>query len=71
MKQSCRILNLTQAVEGMAFRADLLALHAAIASAGGAENSAECESAADEIRCLAKRGAPAAGGIPRSETRTS
>jgi len=70
MKQSGRILNLTQAVEGIGFRANLLALHAAIASAGGAENSAACESAADEIRCLAKRAPPAAGGISRGETPT-
>ena len=67
MKQSARILNLTQVDDDMAFRANLLALHAAIALADGAENGAACEAAADEIRCLAKRGAFAADNIPQGE----
>jgi methyl-accepting chemotaxis protein len=70
MKQSCKIPNLTQALDGMAFRANLLALHAAIELAGGGENDAACELAVDEIRCLEKRGARAAGGAPQGETRT-
>jgi methyl-accepting chemotaxis protein len=70
MKQSCQILHLTRAVDYLSFRANLLALHAAIASAGGAENDAASELAADEIRCLAQRGARAAGGIPQGETPT-
>ena len=70
MKQSCKTANLTQIVDDMAFRANLLALHAAIELAGGAENGAACELAADEIRCLAKRGARAAGGVPQDETKT-
>jgi len=70
MKQNCRSLNLTQAVEGMAFRANLLALQAAIELSGGTDNGAACELAADEIRCLAKRGARAAGGVSQGETRT-
>jgi methyl-accepting chemotaxis protein len=70
MKQSCKILNLTRTVDDLSFRANLLALHAAIASAGREENGAANELAADEIRCLAKRGARAAGGIPQGETRT-
>ena len=70
MKQSCKTANLTQIVDDMAFRANLLALHAAIELAGGAENGAACELAADEIRCLAKRGARAAGGVPQDETQT-
>jgi methyl-accepting chemotaxis protein len=70
MKQSCKIPNLTQIVDDMAFRANLLALHAALELAGGAENGAACELAADEIRCLAKRGARAAGGVPQDETKT-
>jgi hypothetical protein len=37
--------------------------------AGGTENGAACELAADEIRDLAKRGAQAAGGIPQAAKR--
>jgi hypothetical protein len=44
--------------------------HAALELAGGAENGAACELAAEEIRCLAKRGARAAGGVPQDETKT-
>ena len=70
MKQSCKIPNLTQIVDDTAFRANLFALHAAIESAGGAENGAACELAGDEIRRLAKCGVGAADGIPQDETKT-
>jgi methyl-accepting chemotaxis protein len=71
MKQNCMSLTLTQAIEGMAFRANLLALHAAIELAGETHNGAGRELAAEEIRCVAKRRARAADGDPQGETRTS
>ena len=70
MKQSCRISNPIQVVDEMAFRANLLALNAAIVLAGPSGNGAACESAANEIRCLAKRRALAADGIAQDEAQT-
>ena len=70
MTQSCQIMNLTQVMNDVAFRANLLALQSAVELAGGAGNGESCELAADEIRSLAKRGARAAADTSQDETRT-
>jgi methyl-accepting chemotaxis protein len=49
-----------QAVKEVAFQADLLALHAAVARAGVGHNVEEFASAADEVRDLARLGAQVA-----------
>jgi methyl-accepting chemotaxis protein len=62
-----KISNLTKAVEGIAFQANILALHAAIAMAGEGERVLAFAAAAGEVRDLARRGAQAAQAYPLVE----
>ncbi len=49
-----KISNVTRIVEEIAFRASILALHAAIAMEGEGENGSEFGLVADEVRGLAR-----------------
>jgi methyl-accepting chemotaxis protein len=62
MPDNREISNHTRIVEEIAFRASILALHAAIAMDSEGESGLECALVADEVRGLARRGAQSAQG---------
>jgi len=65
--RSRNISKLTGVVDDIAFRANILALHAFIAMAGAGEDGLEYAVVADEVRDLAHRGAQAAQTSPLVE----
>ncbi len=64
---SRKFSSLTKVVDEIAFQANILALHAALAMAGEGDDVLEFAVAADKVRDLARWGAQAARAYPLVE----